>query len=193
MTRYADIATLRKHISPDVAIVDEHTPPALAAAELDAAIVALEANAGALGVDGGHGPTPDYYAAFLADAVGVPLEHGIVSQSIVLPLPPSTNDNWDNFNGQTVLSKAARNFRANVKLCANVAGLRPFTGDVAVYVHVYRSNALQDLDNYDSKALLDALHGVMFHNDRQVVERHSWRHDDKANPRVEVEVRKVGG
>jgi hypothetical protein len=26
-------------------------------------------------VDGGHGPAPDYHAAFLADAVGVPLEH----------------------------------------------------------------------------------------------------------------------
>ena len=26
-------------------------------------------------VDSGHGPTPDYYAAFLADAVGAPLEH----------------------------------------------------------------------------------------------------------------------
>lgn len=140
--------------------------------------------------DVGIGDISGLNAGTAVDA-GAPLEHGIVSQSIVLPLPPSTNDNWDNFNGQTVLSKAARNFRANVKLCANVAGLRPFTGDVAVYVHVYRSNALQDLDNYDSKALLDALHGVMFHNDRQVVERHSWRHDDKRNPRVEVEVREV--
>ena len=74
---------------------------------------------------------------------------------------------------------------------SNIAGVRPFDGDVAIYTHVYRSRADQDLDNYDSKALWDALQGVMFRNDKQVVERHSWRHDDKVNPRVEVEVRRV--
>jgi Holliday junction resolvase RusA-like endonuclease len=124
-------------------------------------------------------------------AVGLPA--GRVSQSIVLPLPPSTNDNWHNYNGRTVLSDEAKSFRAGVKLIAAHQGIHPFDGDVAIYVHLYRANVLQDLDNYDSKALWDALQGVMFHNDRQVVERHGWRHDDFANPRVEVEVRKVEG
>ena len=171
----AEIAALLRR-NPELGVNDQapRAPLALAPAEL-----------AALGLVGDLGAP----AEMALNGAGV----GLVSQSIVLPLPPSTNDNWDNFNGRTVLSEAARNFRAGVKLRANIAGVRPFDGDVAVYVHVYRSNALQDLDNYDSKALLDALHGVMFHNDRQVVERHSWRHDDKANPRVEVEVRKVGG
>ena len=70
-------------------------------------------------------------------------------------------------------------------------GAPGFDGDVAIYTHVYRARADQDLDNYDSKALWDALQGVMFRNDKQVVERHSWRHDDKVNPRVEVEVRRI--
>lgn len=30
------------------------------------------------------------------------------------------------------------------------------------------------------------------HDDSQVIELHMWRHDDKAQPRVEVEVRRVG-
>ena len=141
--------------------------------------------------------TIDYGQMQLRQAgdLGAPAEQSLsctlAAQSLVLPLPPSTNANWDNFNGRTVLSEAARNFRANVKLLANIAGVRPFDGDVAIYTHVYRSRADQDLDNYDSKALWDALQGVMFRNDKQVVERHSWRHDDKVNPRVEVEVRRV--
>jgi Holliday junction resolvase RusA-like endonuclease len=116
---------------------------------------------------------------------------GRAAQSIVLPLPPSTNANWHNYNGRTVLSDETCNYRAAVKLLANAAGVYPFDGDVAVYVSVYRSRADQDLDNYSGKTLLDALNGVMFHDDIQVVELHSFRRDDKANPRVEVEVRKA--
>ena len=171
MTRANSIADLRKRSTGEWTVVDATPRPPIALTATEAAALGMTGAGVEAGLEQAHA--------------------GMVSQSIVLPLPPSTNDNWDNFNGRTVLSEAARNFRAGVKLRANIAGLRPFTGDVAVYVHVYRSNALQDLDNYDSKALLDALHGVMFHNDRQVVERHSWRHDDKTNPRVEVEVRKV--
>ena len=127
-----------------------------------------------------------------AQALESPLPANLVAQSIVLPLPPSTNANWDHYSGRTVLSEETRNFRANVRLLANIARVRPFDGDVAVYVHVYRSRADQDLDNYAGKTVLDALQGVLFHDDIQVVELHSWRHDDKANPRVEVEVRRIG-
>ena len=174
MTRHTradrDLAALLADASPDVAAANAATLTALRA-EVAAALAPLM-QAGALG---GARVEPPQRAA----------------QSIVLPLPPSTNDNWVNYNGRTVLSEAAKNFRAGVKLRANLEDIRPFDGNVAVYVHVYRANAAQDLDNYDGKALLDALQGVMFHNDNQVVERHSWRHDDKANPRVEVEVRTV--
>jgi crossover junction endodeoxyribonuclease RusA len=131
--------------------------------------------------------TPPAATAWLAEHPA-PLP---AAQAVTLPLPPSTNDNWDNFNGRTVLSEAAASFRAGVRLIGNIEQLRPFDGPVAVYTHVYCANVLQDLDNYDGKALLDALQGVLFHNDRQVVERHSWRHDDKVNPRIEVEVRQV--
>jgi Holliday junction resolvase RusA-like endonuclease len=176
VTRYADLATLRRNISPDVVVVDDDTARRLAIglAALDAD--ANERNAGDLGAE-------------TVQALGATL----AAQSIVLPLPPSTNDNWCNYNGRTVLSEEARNYRAGVKLRANIAGLQPFAGLVAVYVHVYRANGNQDLDNYSSKALLDSLNGIMFHDDRQVVELHAFRHDDKTNPRVEVEVRRATG
>lgn len=120
-----------------------------------------------------------------------PLPPSLVAQSIVLPLPPSTNANWDHFSERTVLSEETRNYRKNVRLLANIARVQPFDGDVAVYVHVYRSRADQDLDNYSGKTVLDALNGVLFHDDIQVVELHSFRRDDKTNPRIEVEVRRV--
>ena len=126
-----------------------------------------------------------------AQALATPLPANLVAQSIVLPLPPSTNANWDHYSGRVVLSEESRNYRANVRLLANIARVRPFDGDVAVYVHVYRARADQDLDNYSSKTVLDSLNGVLFHDDIQVVELHSWRHDDKENPRIEVEVRKI--
>lgn len=141
--------------------------------------------------------TIDYGQMQLRQAgdLGAPAEQSLsctlAAQSLVLPLPPSTNANWDNYNGRTVLSEESRNFRANVKLLANIAGVRPFDGDVAIYAHVYRSRADQDLDNYSGKTVLDALNGVLFHDDIQVVELHSFRHDDKTNPRIEVEVRKI--
>ena len=115
---------------------------------------------------------------------------GVVSQSIILPLPPSANLYWRHGNGRTYVSEDARAYKGGVWLQAQHAGLRPFDGDIAVYVHVYRARKAGDLDNAN-KVLLDALCGIAYHDDAQIVELHSWRHDDKANPRVEVEVRRI--
>jgi RNA polymerase sigma factor (sigma-70 family) len=46
-----------------------------------------------------------------------------------------------------VLSEESRNYRANVRLLANIARVRPFDGDVAVYVHVYRARQRGDLED----------------------------------------------
>jgi very-short-patch-repair endonuclease len=50
MTRYADLATLRRNISPDVVVIAD-ARPTIAPAELDAAAIAIEVNEDALGVD----------------------------------------------------------------------------------------------------------------------------------------------
>ncbi len=112
------------------------------------------------------------------------------SQAIVLPLPPSANRYWRSIGNRAIVSEDARAYKAGVWLVAQHAGLHPFVGPVAVYLHVYRGRKAGDLDNY-GKVLLDALCGVAYQDDGQVVEIHSWRHDDAANPRVEVEVRRV--
>jgi len=112
------------------------------------------------------------------------------TQRIVLPLPPSANRYWRHYNGRVVVSEAAKTYKAGVWLVAQYQGMHPFTGPVAVYVHVYRARKAGDLDNAN-KVLLDALCGIAYQDDAQIVELHSWRHDDKDNPRVEVEVQEA--
>lgn len=118
--------------------------------------------------------------------------HGLAAQSIVLALPPSANIYWRYGSGGVHVSEEAKNYKAGVAWKALHQRMVPFAGPVAVYVNVYRSRKAGDLDNYN-KVLLDALKGVAYSDDDQVVELHAWRHDDKDNPRVEVEIRKVEG
>lgn len=145
---------------------------AAALAELDGerTITAELRNTGALGVDV-DAPQP-------------------VAQSIVLAYPVSANRYWRNYNGVTVVSDEAQTYKAGVKWKAAYQRMTPFAGPVAVYLHVYRPQKRGDLDN-TQKVLLDSLCGIAYGDDDQVVEIHAWRHDDKANPRVEVEVRRV--
>jgi Holliday junction resolvase RusA-like endonuclease len=158
--------------NPQLVVKDQTNPPlaltAMAPAEVDAAMLAL--NAGALG-EAQPGT-------------------GLVSQSSVLPLPPSANTYWRYTSNGVYVSEAAENYKAGVKLRATLQRMTPFGGEVAMYVHVYRAQRRGDLDNF-AKVLGDALNGVTYHDDSQVIELHMWRHDDKGNPRCEVEVRKV--
>lgn len=106
-----------------------------------------------------------------------------------LPYPPSVNDYWHhNRQGRTFLSPAARAFKSVVMLRLRVEGVRqPVLGPVVVRLWVYRPRRRGDLDNV-LKATLDALKGAAFVDDGQVVELHARRLEDKAFPRVEVEV-----
>ena len=58
-------------------------------------------------------------------------------------------------------------------------------------VVVYRARRAGDLDN-SLKVLLDALNGIAFEDDSQVVEIHARREEDPANPRVEVQIEPLG-
>lgn len=179
MTRANSIADLRKRSTGDWTVVDADAarpPIALAPAEIAAALGMTGAGV-EMALEQGH-PLDGAYG-------------GIVSQSIVLPVPPSANRYWRSYNGTVVVSAEAQDYKAGVQLLAQYARLQPFAGEVAMYVHVYRVQRRGDLDNF-AKVLGDALNGVMYHDDSQVVELHMWRHDDKAQPRVEVECRRVG-
>ena len=107
---------------------------------------------------------------------------------LTLPLAPSANRYWRTWRGRAVVSPAARQYKADIALLARAAGVEPLAGPVIVHVHVHRARRAGDLDNW-LKVLSDALQGVAYQDDNQIVEWHAYRHDDKTNPRMEVEVR----
>jgi crossover junction endodeoxyribonuclease RusA len=102
-----------------------------------------------------------------------------------LPYPPSANRYWRVWRGRAVKSTEARAYQAQVKLM-NPGGAA-FVTPVAVSIRVYRPAKRGDVDNA-IKVLLDSLKGIAFVDDKQVVELHAYRFDDKHNPRAEVEI-----
>lgn len=106
---------------------------------------------------------------------------------IITPYPPTANLYWRHARGRTFLSAAAKAFKTEVRKRLEAAFVTPQEGPLALHVHVYRPRRVGDLDN-TLKVLGDALNGAAWHDDKQVVEIHAYRHDDKDNPRAEVEV-----
>lgn len=104
---------------------------------------------------------------------------------LTLPYPPSANRYWRSARGRVFVSKEAKDFKATV--AAENPDVLTFLGEVAVTLHVYRPAKRGDLDN-SIKVTLDSLKLIAFEDDKQVVELHAYRGDDKVNPRVEVEV-----
>lgn len=104
---------------------------------------------------------------------------------IVLPYPISANRYWRAVRGRVLVSAEARAYKARVAWLCMAAKVRPLDGPLSVSLAVYRPRHIGDLDN-TLKVLLDALRGIAFADDDQVVELHALRLDDKANPRAEV-------
>ncbi len=107
---------------------------------------------------------------------------------LTLPYPPSANVMWRNYNGRTVLSEAARNYKLEVGL-TNLH-CTPYKGPVSVTLHIYRPRKVSDLDNR-IKVAIDSVQGIAFEDDKQIVQIHAYRHDDKLNPRVEMTIEEV--
>lgn len=57
------------------------------------------------------------------------------------------------------------------------------TGDLRVTLHIYYASRRPDLDE---SLILDLMQGLIYENDRQVKERHTYWGLDKENPRSEI-------
>lgn len=110
--------------------------------------------------------------------------------SVVVPYPPSLNRLYRTVRGRPILSKEARQYRAAVQRQLTGMGLKASSSPVALHAWLYRPRRAGDADNA-LKALLDALNGLLWVDDSQIVEIHLWRRDDKARPRVELLVEEV--
>lgn len=112
--------------------------------------------------------------------------------SFTAPYPPTTNLIYRMMRGHMRLTEIGRNYKSIVASQAaysSVALLPYFQADtlVGVSLNVYRPRKIGDIDNV-VKLILDGMQDVVFPNDKQIIELHIYRHDDKDNPRVEVEV-----
>lgn len=106
-----------------------------------------------------------------------------------LPEPPSANRYWRCYRNRVVKSAEARAYQEVVALIA--AKAVPFDGEVSVVLTWWRGRASGDLDNR-LKVTLDALKGLAYQDDRQVVEIHAFRHDQsRGDGYVVVEIRPV--
>lgn len=110
---------------------------------------------------------------------------------VSFPEPPSINHYWRVARGITHLSKDGRRWKDGAVEIAKDAGLRKVEGKVAVCIEWHRSRRSGDLDNR-IKVVLDALRGLAYKDDKQVVELHAWRFEDKQNPRADVYIWEVG-
>jgi crossover junction endodeoxyribonuclease RusA len=109
---------------------------------------------------------------------------------LTLPMPPSLNVYWRKFRNRMVISDAGLAFRTATHVICQNAEITPFQGRIAVTVKVYRPANRGDLDN-SLKAILDALNQCAYRDDSQIDELHAYKYLDRANPRVEVEVREL--
>lgn len=106
---------------------------------------------------------------------------------LTLPEPPSVNHYWRVVRGRPIISRDGRQWKERALTAAIIARLRPLDGSVAVSFTWYRGRRSGDLDNR-TKVILDVLNGLAYHDDRQVVEIHAFRREDKQHPRVEITI-----
>ena len=110
--------------------------------------------------------------------------------SFTLPVPPSANRYWRIYNNRIVVTDEAKQYKQAVYY--QLRDYEPLRADVAVNFTVFRPARRGDLDNY-TKIMFDALNGLVWLDDLQVIEIHSFRADDKKNPRVEFLVYETKG
>lgn len=132
----------------------------------------------------------DYWAICAQPKWKVETSLGIASYT--LPMPPSANEYWRSFavkgKVRVVLSAKAKSYKEAVADLAHRLGMKPeVSHGVAVSIKVYRNQASGDLDNR-IKVTLDALRGVAFEDDKQVVEIYAQRFEDKGNGRIVISV-----
>ena len=96
--------------------------------------------------------------------------------------------------GRAYQPKKIVEYKAQISQAAKIAmsGRELMTGAVQLSIKLYRkfvvtSRRFGDFDNL-AKAICDALNGIVYKDDSQIISCHVEKHTDKENPRVEVTV-----
>lgn len=108
---------------------------------------------------------------------------------VTLPYPPLLNHMYVKTRRGMRLSDKAKAFRMMAQIALRWTEYQ-FEGSIAVELHVYRPRKAGDIDG-TQKAVFDAMNGLLWVDDKQIIEMHVYRHDDKHCPRVELTVWEV--
>lgn len=108
---------------------------------------------------------------------------------LTIPYPPSQNGYLRRARGGVYQHPAARQYKQGVALLLSAQKVTRFQKpeQLSVTLRFYRPRAIGDLDNL-LKLPFDALNGMVWDDDSQIVTIRASRHDDKQNPRVEVTI-----
>ncbi len=109
---------------------------------------------------------------------------------LILPYPPSVNNLYATFQGRRIISAAGRKFKSDIAVLARQQGARLLAGDLVITFRVFRPKRIGDLDNR-LKISQDSLKGICFADDKQIIEIHAFRFDDRENPRIEIDIMKT--
>jgi crossover junction endodeoxyribonuclease RusA len=115
-----------------------------------------------------------------------------MNNTITLPIPPSLNAIWKKHGNRTYLTPEAKAFKLQAGWIARGLQHEMLTGNVCVWVDIYRERKAGDLDNF-FKLMFDSMQGILYKNDKQIVEIHARMFDDKSNPRAMMSVAEVAG
>ena len=126
---------------------------------------------------------------------------GTITFSLVLPMPPSVNNQYVTVGNRRVLSKPARAFRKDVSVLIErmrtKGQIEPATEKalqsslLGVYLTFYFTSPMRrDLDG-GLKIALDALGDCLGFDDRKIVDLHLTKQIDPLHPRLEVEIETI--
>jgi Holliday junction resolvase RusA-like endonuclease len=114
------------------------------------------------------------------------------SFSMILPFPPSVNKLFPTGkDGRRHLSKEGQDFKKEAQIAMVKQNAPYFEGSLSITLKLYRPRKSGDIDNFN-KGLFDSMKGICFEDDKQIVELHIYRLDDKQCPRVEIEMVQKG-
>lgn len=108
---------------------------------------------------------------------------------ILLGSPYSTNSLYRHARGISYMSKKGKELKESyIKQAGEQYKAEPLTEHLNVQVHLYfGDDRVRDIDNY-SKISMDALTGVVWVDDVQIMRLTIEKHKDKANPRMELAI-----
>lgn len=99
-----------------------------------------------------------------------PKQEAVTSYAFRLDYPPSVNTYWRRAGNRIYLSPAGRKYKKDVALSCDVqCHAAPLLGRLGVHIELASPNKTRDTDlDNRLKAILDALEGVAYENDRQI-------------------------